>query len=111
MTDWIPRHWILDGREVREVDLFEWAEWFGVADRQIALTEIAPGIEVSTVFLGLDHGFGQSDRPVLFETMTFNDYGDINGGFGRWCTYEEAEAGHAACVAEVRVGLSLQDHG
>lgn len=99
--------WILDGREVRQVDAVTWAEWFGAADRQIALTKIAPGIVVSTVFLGLDHGFGRTERPLLFETMTFDDYGQAGRGFGRWATYEDAEFGHAMAVEEVRGALGI----
>jgi hypothetical protein len=47
-------------------DMFEWAMWFEDADRQVGLTEIGP-MTVSTVFIGLDHGFG--GKPKLFETM------------------------------------------
>jgi hypothetical protein len=53
------------------------------------------GITVSTVFLGIDHGFG-GDRPVLFETMIFG--GPYNDHQVRYCTWAEAEHGHqVAC--------------
>jgi hypothetical protein len=48
--------------------MLEWAWWFETADRTVARTRIGP-IEISTVFLGLDHGF--RDRVQLFETMCF----------------------------------------
>lgn len=71
---------------------------------------------VSTVFLGQDHAFGGSERPVLFETMVFSkseDEAQENDGSGlppfdpsehetrRYCTEDEAVAGHASVVAEL----------
>lgn len=67
-------HWMLgpDGEPVpfEGDDVLEWARWFESADRQIARTEAGKAV-VSTVFLGIDHGFPLSDRPILFETMVF----------------------------------------
>lgn len=52
------KHYILDGKEPKEVDLMTWARWMETFEnRRIVLDEIGP-ITVSTVFLGLDHGFG-----------------------------------------------------
>jgi hypothetical protein len=48
------------------INMLDWARWFEEADRQVGLTEIGP-LTVSTVFLGLDFGFG--GKPRLFETM------------------------------------------
>lgn len=45
---------------------------------------------VSTVFLGMDHGFGGT--PLLFETMVFG--GEFDGWCMRWSTWDEAESGH-----------------
>jgi hypothetical protein len=47
---------------------------------QIALTYL-DGVEirVSTVFLSSDHGFGLSNKPIVFETMVFG------GAFDDWC--------------------------
>jgi len=54
---------------------------------------------VSTVFLGLDLGFG--DSPALFETMIFEDprFQNYQERYGTW---DEALAGHAAAVETVR---------
>lgn len=54
-----------------------------------------PGAEVSTVFLGLDHQFGEGP-PVLFETMIFG--GPLDQEQWRYHTWEEAVAGHRAAV-------------
>jgi hypothetical protein len=45
---------------------------------------------VSTVFLGIDHGFG--DDPILFETMVFG--GEYDGIQKRYSTWDEAVEGH-----------------
>lgn len=58
------------------------------------------GVKVSTVFLGLDHRFGDGGRPVLFETHVFG--GAYDGCGDRYCTWEEAEAGHDKWVAKVQ---------
>jgi hypothetical protein len=49
-------------------DLIEWATWLETADRVVFQTVVGAW-RVSTVFLGLDHGFG--GLPLLFETMIF----------------------------------------
>lgn len=56
------------------------------------------GLFVSTVFLGLDHGFGNRNRegykPVLWETMIFNDNDTTQDYQERYTSYEDAVAGH-----------------
>ena len=90
--------YILDGHEpVPEPDVIAWARWFESADRQVRDTA-RDDVRVSTVFLGLDHGF-PGRRPQLFETMLF-----VNGaleGRERYCTWDEAEAGHERWVTRV----------
>lgn len=54
------------------------------------------GVDISTVFLGFDHGFGQG-LPILFETMIFG--GPYDQWQRRYCTWDEAEAGHRHAVA------------
>ena len=58
---------------------------------------------ISTVWLGLDHGFGRS-KPLIFETMVFNNVTDESDlDCRRWSTEEQALAGHEAMVDEVRL--------
>jgi hypothetical protein len=52
-------------------------------------------VEISTVFLGLDHNFGQGP-PLLFESMVFG--GEDDGEMVRYSTWEEAETGHKLLV-------------
>jgi hypothetical protein len=68
-------------------------------------------IFVSTIWLGLDHGFGIYDDPVIFETMAFElragptdvrlqtDYGGIYTA--RHTTEREAYEGHGLAVLEL----------
>lgn len=101
------KHYILDGKEPKEVDLVTWARWMETSKNfRIALDEIGP-ITVSTVFLGLDRGFGQ-EKPVLFETLVWitNLPTPVYETF-RYCTYEEAEEGHALQIK--RAGSRVQD--
>lgn len=79
-------------------DIKEWGEWFGKADRKVA-RETIDGVEVSTVFLGLDHSFGDGP-PLLFETMVFG--GEMDGDQDRCTTWEQAEEMHRAMVARVK---------
>ena len=85
-------------------DAREWAIWFETANRTVARTKIGPA-EVSTVFLGLDHNFTDEGPPVLFETMVFG--GSQDQQQERYCTWEEAEAGHAKMVKRVKVKGSV----
>ena len=93
----MSRQYILDGHQpVPCEDLLTWACWFESADRRVKLTEQGD-VWVSTVFLGLDHGFG--DELILFETMAF--VGRENVDMDRYTTWAEAEAGHDRMVAKV----------
>jgi hypothetical protein len=72
--------------------------------RRVAFTQITDDIEVSTVFLGLDHNFGDGDKPVLFETLVFG--GPMNGYMDRYENWFEAEQGHQEIVDKVRKNMN-----
>lgn len=82
---------------VRCDDLMAWARWMEKEDRSVALTRISNTIQVSTVFLGLDHGPG--GVPVLFETMVFG--GPLDEEMDRYTTWDEAKKGHKAMCKKV----------
>lgn len=93
---------ILHGHDVvRVADSLTWGRWFETAERHVASTHINAHTWVSTVFLGLDHGFGS--KSLWFESMTFRK-GDGREQ-ERYATWDEAEAGHAAMVAAERRAL------
>jgi hypothetical protein len=96
-------YYILDaeGNPQPVVDTMEWARWYekaGIDGRRVQVTEVFPGISVSTVFLSLDHGF--NGVPALFETMVFG------GPMDKWCdrtsTRIQAVALHDQTVMRVR---------
>jgi hypothetical protein len=74
------------------------AEVFGDPRRIIAQDEFGDSIRVSTVFLGLDHGFGDGP-PVLWETMIFG--GNHDQEQWRYSSRGDAVTGHAAAIALV----------
>lgn len=80
-------------------NLMEWAKWIETADRDVAKTNITDEILVSTVFLGLDHRFGEG-TPLLFETMVFG--GSLDEQMERYGTWEEAESGHKRWVEKAK---------
>ena len=61
-----------------------------------------PDVSVSTVLLGLDHGFGDGP-PLIFETMIFG--GEHAGDQWRYGTKEEAERGHLRIVRALFAGI------
>jgi hypothetical protein len=61
----ILEHYILKDKVPIPVSLMEWARWFGTAERHVAEETVGP-YWVSTVFLGLDHRFGDEGPPLLF---------------------------------------------
>ena len=90
--------YILKGHEVVESNLTEWSEWFSANDRKVARDTVNES-DISTVFLGLDHSFGEGP-PLLFETLVFS--GKLDGEMDRYSTWDEAIAGHAAMIERVR---------
>ena len=91
-------HYLLDAdHNVVEVpDLLTWARAMETFERRVAKTEISETVEVSTVFLGLDHNWRAYGPPILFETMVFG--GEHNEKMDRYATWDEALSGHAAMV-------------
>jgi len=94
-----------DGNPVPEPDLLVWGRWLEDAGdlRRVARDELPSGIVVSTVFLGIDHNWFDYGPPVLFETLVFNDYGEISAVDGRrYATRGEALAGHQTILRYAR---------
>lgn len=92
-------NYILDGHNpVPAKDINEWGEWFRNNERHVADTTI-DDVRISTVFLGIDHGFSLDD-PKLFETMIFG--GERDQEQTRCSTWEQAEAMHEAMCSDVR---------
>lgn len=71
------------------------------------------GVTVSTVFLVLDHNFSGKGPPVLFETMVFGKKAEGQAETihdqecARYCTWDEAKAGHKKMVNKVLKGITI----
>jgi hypothetical protein len=98
-----------DGDPVAVDDVLTWAQWFeeNRARRQIARDVLPDGTRVSTVFLGLDHGYGLTSLPILFETMVFDAQGQIRA-CRRYATRADALDGHQDLVMHM---LQMQQAG
>jgi hypothetical protein len=94
-----PRHYILVDEAPTEADLETWARWFetNAAKRMVAKTTVSDTVQVSTVFLGLDHNHGDDGPPILWETMIFG--GPHDQYQRRYSSRADAEAGHLDAVA------------
>ena len=88
MTD---RYILKDGIPVPEPDLMKWAEFFEKTENRIVKQDEIDGVKISTIFLGINHNFGEG-IPILYETMVFG--GDSHGDMERYATVEEALVGH-----------------
>ena len=83
----------LDGKNpVKTTDLHEWSEHFTFDNKVVAFDEIN-GVQISTIFLGVDLGHGTSG-PLLFETLI----DDTQIIIYRYSTWEQAKAGHLKAV-------------
>ena len=104
--------YILEGHKAVPADLMTWARWFEAAgnDRIVAKTDIAH-VNISTVFLGLDHNWGEGP-PQIFETMIFG--GPQDGWQERCSTWEQAEEMHKRGIAVAEAAFEAEtkdDHG
>jgi hypothetical protein len=83
---------------------------FNIENRIIDRTKVGEKI-VSTVFLIIDHNYGNSEesKPILFETMVFPKEGDFTDEqCERYCTYDKAVAGHNRIVKQLNQALPIQ---
>lgn len=94
-----------DGQPIgpQEFDRLKWDADGRVSDYAFVGRDTVGDVEVSTVWLGLDHAYpGQKDGPIIFESMLFG--GDRNYDCIRYRTLAEARAGHIAAVEALRAG-------
>lgn len=80
--------------------LTKWSEFSAeMPNRRVAEDYLKEGtVRVSTVFLGINHGFG--GKPLWFETMVFSAGGDSTDYCERYETWDEAVEGHKKAVKE-----------
>lgn len=102
--------------------IMEWCKDVGDHKMQrVALDELSNGVEISTVWLGLDHRWNKG-RPLIFETMLFVPQIKVHiingkvhhhnresiGETWRYSTEEEAIRGHKMLVKKWSKFKSIQ---
>lgn len=92
-------HYILEGKQIKIVDLSTWTKWFETADRHIAKDYVKDSY-ISTEFLGVDHQSISGGPPLLFKTMVYG--GPMDGKMNRYTTYDEAKDGHQLMIWQVK---------
>lgn len=96
--------WILEGRDPVYIgdDYNRLLDFTGGRpSKPIKETVVGPAL-VSTIFLCTDHNWRDEGPPVLFETMIFGGFPEIDLYQSRCSTYDEAEREHRyACQVVV----------
>lgn len=99
-----PMHYSRDGRAI---SLGEWSQLFEDREYQVIAQDlVADRWFISTVWLGIDHGFGylfpgRPHLPIIFETMVFDQRGSGQNPDLEQCRYsteDQARLGHAEMV-------------
>lgn len=99
--------YILENKRPVPVEAVEYYQWAALNNTQRLWSDQIRDIDVSTIFLGLDCGFG-SRTPVLFETMVFG--GPDHLYQKKYISWEDAEKGHQRAVNMVKGGNILQEN-
>lgn len=92
-------------RSGNPMEMEDWARSFeDTRGRRIGRNRLPTGVRVSTVWLGLDHRFGEGP-PLIFETMIFG-LKRPHEPMWRYTTEAEARKGHwkALCFARKEIG-------
>ena len=83
---------------VVEPDLNKWGSWMAQRDKRRIDKTMIGDIKISTVFLGIDHGY--DGRVELFETMIFG--GNHDQYCDRYATWTQSKKGHKRAVLLVK---------
>jgi hypothetical protein len=108
--EWTGTYILADsGDPEPELDIAAWERWFEIDDRRLVdATDIAPGVSITTLFLGLDYSFFPLTnpllhKPVLWETMILG--GPLDQESRRYTSHEDAVQGHASMTDKCRLAL------
>ena len=98
-----------ENNNVIECDQKDWCDLYETKDgkekRRVGFDEIN-GYEVSTVFLGLHHGY--DFPPLVFETMVFGS-GEAENYQTRCSTWDEAVQMHKDAIEWVKAGCKEEE--
>jgi hypothetical protein len=83
----------------KPIDSDKWQElYYPIEQRQFGRNKIGK-FRVSTVWLGLNYNFNPNGKPLIFETMIFDESKNSEDvGCLRYSTKEEALAGHQGAI-------------
>lgn len=93
-------------RQGRRIDYREAVRLLEDVDYRRVAWDAVGDLEVSTVWLGLDHSFGLGP-PLIFETMIF-EAGPLNTECRRYGSEAAALAGHREVLEVCRLELDLR---
>ena len=97
-------YWRLNGKNIEEVDIVDWYKRKNPLSTQLFKSNFGE-VDVSTIFMAMDHSFGDDGEPILFETMVFG--GEHDNYQERYHTYDRAEEGHRRiCEMVDRVSIN-----
>lgn len=106
------RYYLLDENKIPyKVSAEEGLKVYEDPEMKIVQQDRVNDIFVSTVFLGMDHGWNPNDdinyKPVLFETMIFG--GEHDQYQERYTSYKDALRGHFAALSLVQPPKTTED--
>lgn len=87
-------------KDVIEASIWLYPSKENSTDRRRVKKDTVNNHDISTVFLGLDHGYGEGE-PVLWETMIFGA-SELDQWQDRYTSYEDALKGHEVAVELVK---------
>lgn len=103
-----PIYYRRDGTPCNDMNIAAWAQELE-ANRRVARTRITDpanqdhSVDVSTVFLGLNHQYGDGP-PLIFESMAFGSIDDEY--MDRYATETQAMIGHRQMVSEIASSMT-----
>lgn len=104
-------YYILENFKLKKMeDVLEWGRWMENGARQIGDSELDQDVRISTVFLGIDHGFEMKNKainPIIFETMIFGE--SAEGFCIRYRTIAAAINGHEKILSAILNDEDLGD--
>ena len=112
MTDWPQDHILDDAGEPVPCDVITWGVWFQTADRMRVIAAdrdegaALGGVEVSTVFLGLNMQWREGP-PILWESLVFG--GPLDGTQRRYTSRAAALRGHQDLCRAVAAASKVID--
>jgi len=90
-------------RQGNAIDLLEWGTLMEDSFYKIVKQDRLGPYFVSTVWIGLDHGFGEP-LPLIFETMVFKGKSERDLDCWRYATEDEALASHQRMIEKWQAG-------